>query len=95
MSCVLSHKTIGALNTVDWYQLWPYVVEASKRAGGPPGWIRWHSDSVDLVDSYLCRVQHEAGHPGIVQLTSIELLDTLCLDVIRAVVFKELSSKIM
>jgi hypothetical protein len=86
---------VGTDKAVEWQQLMRCVVEASKLAvGAPPDWIPWDSASVDLVDSYLCRVQVQrtAGPVGFAQGTSIQLFDTLCLDVVKAVLVKRLQS---
>jgi hypothetical protein len=70
------------------------VVEASKlSAGGPVGWTKWETDSVDLVDSYLCSVDVDHGPPGVVQSTRVKLFDLLCLDAVKAWLVRRLSHK--
>jgi hypothetical protein len=90
---VCDRTCVGAGNAVNWQQLMHCVVEARKRAGGaPPDWIPWDSGSVDLVDSYLCRVQvqRKAGPVGVAQGTYIQLFDPVCLDILIAVLVKRL-----
>jgi hypothetical protein len=82
----------GAIRgSVDWQKLMLCVVEASRGAGGAvPGWIPWDFGSMDLVDSYLCRVRFIHGPPGAVQTTHVQLFDMVCLDVVKEVLVQRL-----
>jgi hypothetical protein len=88
-------KKQGALHRVQWTELCARVVRACQRVDGARGeGLKWSAfddkEALKVVDAFLCRVDPQFGPPGVCQEMKIDFCDTICLDALRAMVFKKL-----